>query len=203
MKAIQLIRPFLPGVIFSFALMATSLEVSAQNCRNNYKSNRNNDREEYRNERSNSSEHDEDRNDDEDGGNKKHYKKYKSDRNNENYEYNQHYSQRPNCSQRSYSNHPQYGRVHESFDQEPVIFRNSHGDYYYSDNQFYTYRDGIGYCEVEPPREVYFTDLPFDCNRVYVNGHTFFRNGDLYFSHSPRGYVIVPPPLAINFSIRF
>ena len=203
MKTNHSINQFLPGVILALALIATSVQVNAQNKWNKHKSDKNKDREEYRNERSNSSEHDEDRDDDEDRGGNKHYKRYNSDRNNDNCEYNQHYSQRPDYSQRSYSNHPQYGRVCQRFDHEPVIFRHSHGDYYYSDNQFYTYRDGIGYCPIESPREVYFNDLPFDCNRVQLNGQVFFRHGNLYFSHSQRGYEIVPSPPQFNFSLRF
>jgi hypothetical protein len=50
---------------------------------------------------------------------------------------------------------------------------------------------------------VYFRDLPFSCNRVHVNNQLYFRHGDLYFSHSPRGYVIVPSPIEVNFSVRF
>lgn len=201
MKTIQPIRPFLLVLILSLA-MATSLEVSSKNYRNN-KSDRDTDHKEYRDDRSYSSDDDDDDDDDDDRGDKKHYKKHKSNRNNGHYEYSQRYSERPNHYQKRYSNHPKYGRVYQRFDHNPYVFRHSHGNYYYSDNQFYTYRDGIGYCATEPPRQVYFRDLPFNCSRENVNGQVFFRNGDLYFSHSPRGYEIVPAPIHVNFSIGF
>ena len=207
MKAIKSISQFLPVVIFSFALIATSLEVRSQKSHKNNKWDKNSDRKEYHNNHSNSSDHyddrDDDDRDDDDRGDKKHYKGHKSNRNNGDYEYSQRYSERPNYSQQCYSNHPKYGRVYQRFNDNPIVFRHSQGDYYYSGNQFYTYRDGVGYCRAEAPRQVYFRNLPDNCNRVYVNNQEYFRNGDLYFSHSPRGYVIVPRPLRVNFSIGF
>jgi len=203
MKAIQSLRQFLPVVIFSFIMMATSLEASSQNHRNENKSNKNNDRKEYRNDRSNSSNHSVARNDGR-NGDRKHYSVRSSDRNNGNYAYDRHNSGRGyNDHQQAYTTHPRYSRVYQRFEHTPYVFRHSHGNYYYSDNQFYTYRDGIGYCVSEAPRDVYFNELPFECSRVNINGRVFFRNGDLYFSHSSRGYVIVPAPLAINLSLRF
>ena len=85
----------------------------------------------------------------------------------------------------------------------PVVFHHNRDDYYYYGNHFYTYRRGIGYCVVEPPREMYFSSLPVECERVYVNGHIFFRNGDLFFQLSPRGYAIVSSPIQNNVSARF
>jgi hypothetical protein len=108
-----------------------------------------------------------------------------------------------NYPHRNYFEHPHYGRVYSRFDHDPIIFRHSHGNYFYSDNHFYVYRDGIGYCSVEPPRNVYFSELPFDCSRVRINGQVFFRNGDLFFQLSRRGYVIVPSPIEVRFSARF
>ena len=203
MKANQSIRQFLPVVILSFIMMATTLEASSQNRRNNDNSDKNSNHKEYRNDRSKSSNHSVAKNDGR-NGDRKHYTERNSGRNNGNYAYNEHNSGRHyNDHQQAYTNHPRYGRVYQRFDHTPYVFRHSHGNYYYSDNQFYTYREGIGYCASEPPRNVYFNELPFECSRVHVNGQVYFRNGDLYFSHSPRGYVIVPAPLAINFSLRF
>jgi len=201
MKAIQSIRYFLPVVIFSFIMMAASLEASSQNRRNNHKSDKNNERKEYRGDRSDN--HSVARNNVR-SGDRNHYEGHKSDGNHGDYSYSEHNSgRRYNGHQQAYTNHPRYGRVYQTFEHKPYVFRHSHGNYYYSDNQFYTYRDRIGYSVSEPPRDVYFDELPFECSRVHVNGHDLYRNGDLYFSHSTRGYIIVPPPLAINFSIGF
>lgn len=99
--------------------------------------------------------------------------------------------------------HPRYGRVYTRLMGSPVVFHHNRDDYYYYGNHFYTYRRGIGYCVIEPPREMYFSTLPVECERVYVNGHIFFRNGDLFFQLSPRGYAIVSSPIQINVSARF
>jgi len=201
MKAIQSIGRFLPGVIISFALMSASLEVSSQN-KGNHKFDKNKDRKEYRNDHSNSSHYSDGRNDGR-RDDKKYYSKHKEARNDGNYEYSQRYSKRSYQADRDYFNHPKYGRVYQRFDDKPIVFRHSHGDYYYSGNQFYTYRNGIGYCATETPRQVYFQDLPFSCSRVRVNNHEYYRHNNLYFSYSPRGYVIVPSPIEVNFSVRF
>ncbi|HEY3369367.1 MAG TPA: hypothetical protein VGK10_00885 [Prolixibacteraceae bacterium] len=202
MKAIQSIKQILPVVIFSVAIMSASLEVNAQNSRNNNKFDRNRDRKEYRNDHSKSADYSYGKNESRNGDNK-HFKGHNQGRNDRDYEYGQQYSNRGEHSQQNYFNHPKYGRVYQRFDEKPVVFRHSHGDYYYSGNQFYRYRDGVGYCAEDAPRMVYFRDLPFSCNRVHVNNQLYFRHGDLYFSHSPRGYVIVPSPIEVNFSVRF
>ena len=202
MKATHLLRQFVPVAIISFALMASSIEVSSQHSRNKHKFEKNNDHKEYRNDHFNHSNHSVAGNNGR-KADKKHYKEYHSRNDNGNYKYSQHYSKNTYQSQKGYFNHPKYGRVYQKFEHKPTIFRHSHGNYYYSQNQFYTYRTGIGYCVSEAPRQVYFSDLPFNYSRVHVNGHEYFRNGDLYFSHSPRGYVMVQPPLAINLSVRF
>lgn len=202
MKASHLLRQFIPVAIISFAMMAPSFEVSAQNNRNRNKSEKNNDSKEYRYNPSSQSKHSV-------GGNngrkadKKYYKEYQSGHEKGTYQYSQHYSKKTYPSHKGYFNHPKYGRVYQRFEHKPTIFRHSHGNYYYSQDQFYTYHDGIGYCVADPPRHVYFRDLPSNYSRVHVNGQVYFRNGDIYFSHSPRGYVMVQPPLAINLSVRF
>ena len=203
MKAMQSITKLIPVVFFSFALMVASLEVNAQNSRNkDHKSDKNRDRKEYRYDHSNHSDQSFGRNDGH-KGNGKYNKGYKSGKNNGNYAYGEHHSSRDYHSKKNYFNHPKYGRVYQKFDYKPTVLRHTHGNYYFSGNQFYTYRDGIGYCVAEPPRQMYFRDLPYNCHRVHVNGNVFFRHGDLYFSHSPRGYVMVPSPLAVSFSVGF
>jgi len=113
------------------------------------------------------------------------------------------YSKKNYRGHSDYYKHPKYGRVYSRFDHNPVVFRNHDCDYYYYGDNFYRYRDGIGYCVVEPPRHEYFRHLPVECHKVYINGQVFFRNGDLFFESSPRGYVIVPSPLEIRFTARF
>lgn len=102
-----------------------------------------------------------------------------------------------------YYEHPSYGRVYERFDYRPTVFHHDRDDYYYYGDHFYTYRRGIGYCVIEPPRDVYFRTLPVDCERVYVNGNIFFRHGDLFFQLSPRGYSIATSPVQLRISARF
>lgn len=195
MKTIHAIRQYLPVVFFSFALMAASGEVTAQNNRNNNKSDKKSDHKEYSNSQlvRNDNRH----------GDGRSYERQHSDRKNGSYVYSERNSKKQNYSHKNYSNHPKYGRVYQSFDHNPLVFRHSHGNYYYSGNNFYSYRRGIGYYVVEPPRQVYFRDLPFRCERVYAHGQAYYRNGDLFFSYSPRGYVIVPSPFQVNFSVRF
>jgi len=216
MKTINSIRQYIPIVFFSLALMATSSEVSAQNQRNNNKSDKNINRKEYRNERSGRQDQPTARSENRNGDRKEYkndrsygqnqsldrnesrnrdgnnYERQNSGRNNGNYE-----------SSQNYSNHPKYGRVYQRFDHNPIVFRHSRGNYYYSGNQFYSYRRGVGYYVVEPPRNEYFSNLPFECERVHAHGQVFYQNGDLFFSYSPRGYRIVPSPFEVNFSVRF
>lgn len=202
MKTMNAMRQYFPVLILSFALMAVSVEGSAQNHRKDNKSDKKYDRKEYRTVRSAKNDGRKSGNDyrNRDG---KDFEKQHSDRNNGNYVYNPRYSKKQNYSHKNYSHHPKYGKVYQRFDHNPLVFRHSHGNYYYSGNNFYSYRKGIGYYVVEPPRHAYFRDLPFRCERVYANGQVYFRNGDLFFSYSPRGYVIVPSPFQVNFSVRF
>jgi hypothetical protein len=200
MKTINSFRQYLPALIFTLAVLACTIESGAQNHRKNDRENENY-RKEYRD------------NEKREKGNREYTKNdYKSDRKELNKRhlrhrdvvvYTPHYSKKYGHSHRNYSVHPKYGRVYDRFDSKPYVFRHKHGDYYYFGNQFYNYRKGIGYYVVEPPRNIYFNDLPFRCERVYVNGHVYYRNGDLYFSYSPRGYVIAPAPIHINLSLRF
>jgi len=118
-------------------------------------------------------------------------------------EYHSGYSKKNYYGHSDYYKHPRYGRVYSRFDHNPVVFRHHDCDYYYYGNNFYRYRDGIGYCMVEPPRHEYFRHLPEECHQVYINGQVFFRSGDLFFELSPRGYVLVPSPLEIGFTVRF
>lgn len=187
MKTIDHLRKYLPVVIFSTILIASTVEVNAQNNRKNGKTGKGNDRKEYR-----ESSRDKDRT-------ASNYEQRSwNDR-----EYRPKYSKKYRNQKPDYFEHPKYGRVYQRFDRSPVVFHHDRDDYYYYGNHFYTYRKGIGYCVVEAPRNVYFRRLPVDCERVYVNGNIFFRNGDVFFQLSPRGYSIVSSPVQIRISARF
>ena len=194
MKSIDNLRQYLPVVIFSTLLIASTVEANAQNHRNEGKKGNGREWKEYR-----ETGHDDDRtayNDRRDDRDRSYERKNWNDR-----EYRPKYTNRYKHSDSDYFEHPKYGRVYQRFDRTPVVFHHDRDDYYYYGNHFYNYRRGIGYCVVEPPR--YFRTLPIGCERVRADGRILFRNGDLYFQLSPRGYVIVPSPLELNFSLRF
>ena len=190
MKPLNINRPFLLTAVLTLAFVSASIFANADDHKNN-NGHKKHYRSEYR-EGGNYSRHYYDR-DDRGKGHKKHYKEYKYDREYKAYKH----------DERDCYDHPKYGRVYQRFERKPYVLRHSHGNYYYSDNRFYTYHDGIGYCVIEPPRHVYFRELPFHCSRVYANGREYYSNGDLFFRLSARGYVIVPAPVEINVSVRF
>jgi len=189
MKTIEKLRILLPVAIFSVIITA-----SAASAQNGWKKDRNErGRNEYR-ER-------EDRGD----RNRREDRNYVYENNNRHdngrgYHLGNYKNQR--C-EASYYEHPRYGRVYQRFDYRPMVFHHDRDDYYYYGDRFYTYRGGIGYCVVEPPRDVYFRTLPTECERVYVNGNVFFRHGDLFFQLSPRGYSIATAPVRLSISARF
>lgn len=190
MKSIISTRPILSVAILSIALMSASIDANADNHKNGNQG-KNKHRSEYR-EGGNHRGYYSDR-DDRGKGNHKHYKDYRKDEDYRAYNY----------RGRNYYDHPKYGRVYQRFEHKPYVLKHSHGNYYYSDNRFYTYHDGLGYCVAEPPRHVYFRELPFHCTRVYSNGCEYYRSGDLFFSLSTRGYIMVPAPVEFNVSVRF
>ncbi len=199
MKTINNLKQYLPVVILSTVLFVSAVEVNAQNRRNEGEKENRHEHKEYRESGRNEDRTAyNDRRDDREGN---------YDRKNWNYrgnskEYHPKYNNRYRHYDSDYYEHPRYGRVYQRFDRHPVVFHHDRDDYYYYGNHFYNYRQGIGYCVVEPPRDVYFRQLPVDCERVRVNGNVFFRNGDLFFQLSPRGYALVNVP-GISISARF
>lgn len=194
MKTIDNLRKQLSVVIFSAMFLVSAVEANAQNRWKSEKHER--ERKEYR---------ERDNDDDRTAYNHRDGRDYGYERKNWN-KHNDCREYRPGYNNRykhGYYEHPRYGRVYQRFDCNPVVFHHDHDNYYYYGDHFYTYRRGIGYCVTEPPRHVYFRTLPVDCERVHVNGHIFFRNGDLFFQLSPRGYAIVPAPVGIRISARF
>jgi len=99
--------------------------------------------------------------------------------------------------------HRDYGRVYRRFDEKPLVIKYNQGNFYYYGNHFYTYRKGIGYCVVDAPRHIYFSSLPSQTVKVHINGNLIFRNGNLFFQLSPRGYSLVPAPVEVNVSAKF
>ncbi len=194
MKTINNLKQVLPVLLFSTILFSTT-NISAQN---RWKKDKN---ERGKNEYRERNDH-ETRNYDKKGQKNQDYAYRNDERHNDRMIYRSGYYSR-NKHEPRYFEHPKYGRVYERFDYDPVVFHNDRENYYYYGDHFYTYRRGVGYCIIEPPRDVYFRTLPTDCERVYVNGNIFFRRGDLFFQLSPRGYSIVTSPLQIRVSARF
>lgn len=190
MRSLHITRPILSAAILTIAFLSVSFTTNADDHKNE-RGHKKHNRYEYR-EGGNYRAHYNDR-EYKGKGNYKHHKDYKYDSDYKAYK-------NDDCG---YYNHPRYGRVYQRFEHKPYVLKHSRGNYYYSDNRFYTYRDGIGYCVAEPPRHVYFRELPFRCTRIYANGCEYYRSGDLFFRLSARGYVIVPAPLEVNVSVRF
>jgi len=202
MKTTDKIGRFFPVAILSLALVASTIGASAQERHNEGR--RGNDHKQSKKEYRTSDRNEKriSQNDKRYGG-ERNYQRQNWNSHSERSEYRPQYSGNYNRGNRDYYNHPQYGRVYQRFDHNPIVFNHDRDNYYYYGNHFYNYRRGIGYCMIDPPRNIYFRDLPFDCDRIDLNGEVFFRNGDLFFQLSPRGYVIVPSPIGISISARF
>lgn len=181
------LKQYFPVLLCTVLLSATAISVNAQGHRGEGKRDKERERKEYKKY---------DRDDDRSA-----YYYRDNDRNERTYQAKYHKRYKNNRS--DYFEHPKYGRVYERFERNPVVFRHDHDNYYYYGNHFYTYRRGVGYCVVEEPRNVYFRTLPVECERVYVGGHLYFRNGNLFFQLSPRGYVMANIPVGIHISARF
>ena len=199
MKNLNNFRQYFPVLLLATAMTVTTVEVNAQNRGKVGKKVNGREKKEYReSDRKDDKTAYNDRRDDWNGN-----YEYKNWNNREaKKEYRPKYNSRNNHYQSDYYEHPRYGRVYQRFDRSPVVFHHDRDDYYYYGNHFYSYRKGVGYCVVEPPRHVYFRQLPVACEKIYVNGNVFFRNGDLFFKLSPRGYALVNLP-GITISARF
>lgn len=199
MKTTFNLRQYFPVLTISLVLVASSIDVSAQNRRSENKHKESN-KTEYQNKKQHGKTVSEysGKSNREGSYDKKGVKNRKFNK-----VYRPQYSRNLKHAKPDYFNHPKYGRVYQRFDHNPVVFKYDRGNYYYFNDHFYTYRRGVGYCVVETPGNIYFEHLPFNCNRVVVNGNVLFRNGDLYFRLSRRGYALVSNPIEIRFSARF
>jgi len=199
MKTLNNFRQYFPVLMLATAMLISTVEVKAQNNRKEGKKGNGRERKEYQeSERRDDRTAYKDRREDREGN---YERKDWNDREN-NKEYRPKYNSRNKNYQSDYYQHPKYGRVYQRFDRSPLVFHHDHDDYYYYGNHFYSYRKGIGYCLVDAPRNLYFRELPVDCERVQVNGNVLFRNGDLYFQLSRRGYALVNLP-GVSISARF
>jgi hypothetical protein len=199
MKTLNNFRQYFPVIIFSTILIASTIGVNAQNYRKEEKKENGRERKEYReSDRRDDQTAYNDRRDDR-GGNyvRKNWNNRENDK-----KYRPKYNNRNQYYESNYFEHPRYGRVYQRFDHNPLVFHHDRDDYYYYGNHFYSYRKGVGYCVVEPPRNMYFRQLPVNCERVHVNGKVLFRNGDLFFQLSPRGYALVNVP-GVSIFARF
>ena len=199
MKTLNNFRQYFPVFMLVTAMTVSTVEVNAQNRGKEGKKENGRERNEYReSDRRDDRTAYNDRRDDREGSyERKNWNNRENDK-----EYRPKYDNRNKHYKSDYFEHPRYGRVYQRFDRNPVVFHQDRDDYYYYGNHFYNYRRGVGYCVVDAPRNVYFRELPVDCERVQVNGNVLFRNGYLYFQLSPRGYALVNLP-GISISARF
>lgn len=198
MKTTDYLRQYFPVIAITGILIASATVTNAQNHRKNDRD-KDRDRKEYR-----YSDNDKYHSSDYKWKGKDRDRDYRySERNDDRREYHPKYNNRKYAYKHNYFDHPKYGRVYHNMDHRHLVLKHKRGDYYYFGDRFYRYHSGIGYCVVEPPRGVYFNHLPMACDRVRIDGHVYFRHGDLYFDLSPRGYVLVPSPLEIRISARF
>jgi len=199
MKTLDNFRQYLPVLMLATAMIASTVVASAEDHYKEGKRGNGRERKEYResDRRDNRTAYN-DRRDDRGGSyERKNWNNREDDR-----EYRPKYSNRNKHYESDYFEHPRYGRVYQRFDHNPVVFHHDRDDYYYYGDRFYSYRRGVGYCVVDAPRNIYFRELPVACERVQVNGNVLFRNGDLYFQLSRRGYALVNLP-GVSISARF
>ena len=133
----------------------------------------------------------------------KHYKKYRHYKHHHQH-YNYHrYRHFYNHHGHSCYHHSRYGNVVVRFACEPIVIHHRYGDYYYADRYYYRYYPEIGFIEVEPPRAVYFSYIPDDCQRVTVHGDVYYTNGELCFVRHRKGFRLVSAPSGFHLSVKF
>jgi hypothetical protein len=97
--------------------------------------------------------------------------------------------------------HSRYGTVYRSFNTVPVRLRHSHGYYYFHGGHYYQLYPNVGYVRVEVPGSVIFFDIPSHAVRVRIDGHRYYRYGDLIFERYGDGYRLAPPSVMININL--
>ncbi len=95
---------------------------------------------------------------------------------------------------RYYYHHPVYGHVIRKFVYRPNVFIHNHYQYYCYDGHFFRYLRGVGYVLVDIPFGIVFNELPYEYERVYINGYLYFRVGNLFFEMTDFGFQLVHYP---------
>ncbi|PKQ61423.1 hypothetical protein BZG02_15840 [Labilibaculum filiforme] len=99
--------------------------------------------------------------------------------------------------------HDRYGNVVLRFAAAPVVIRHTHGDYYFSDGDYYRFYPEVGYVMVDAPNSLYFSYVPDNCHRVSHRGNDYYTNGSIYFVKYRNGFRLVNTPGGIHLSLRF
>lgn len=89
---------------------------------------------------------------------------------------------------------PNYGHTVKHFKGKPVVFHTSSSRFYFYNDHFYRYHNGIGYIWVESPYGMIFPQLPNGSVLVHIGGRPYFRYGNVWFVHHRRGYEVVSVP---------
>jgi len=98
--------------------------------------------------------------------------------------------------------HPRYGHVYRRFHSRPTRVRYYNDDYYFYGGQCFRHYNGIGYVRIEFPRNLILASLPFQCERVWVGPHVYYRYGDMVFERCNLGYRLAPN-IRIQLSAHF
>jgi hypothetical protein len=95
---------------------------------------------------------------------------------------------------RNYAYHPRYGHVIKRFVVRPIILSHNNIRYYCYDGHFFRHLRGVGYVLVDIPFGIVFNTLPYEYERVYINGYLYFRIGNLFFERTNFGFSLVHYP---------
>ena len=90
---------------------------------------------------------------------------------------------------------PRYGHTVKHFSGKPVVFHTGTSRYYFHDNHFYRYHNGIGYIWIDNPYGMVFPSLPRGSVLVHINGRPFYRYGSVYFVNHRHGFEVVSLPV--------
>lgn len=100
--------------------------------------------------------------------------------------YNPYAYQQPNARYRAKK---QYSAVYNCLPQKTrVVYLNGH-KYYHHNNSYYLHNTTGGYVVVKPPR--YINRVPQGAIKVNYRGHNAYMHGEIYFSWTPYGYIIL------------
>lgn len=95
---------------------------------------------------------------------------------------------------RHYRYVPSYGHTIKNFNKKPVVFHSGSSKFYFHNNHFYRYHNGVGYIWVENPYGMVFPKLPKGSVLVHIGGRPYFQYGDVYFVHHRVGYEVISLP---------